>query len=218
MTLPVFHEFDQHSFGMILADPPWSFKTWTDDSGSKAPSAHYGVMDLSWIKRLPVRSLAAPDSVLVLWAVAPMLDQALEVMAAWGFKFKSAGAWAKQSSTGDKWAFGTGYIFRSAAEFYLIGTKGNPKSAVRDVRNLVVAPVREHSRKPDDLRADLERMYPGVARLELFARQTAPGWHVWGNQTDRFTPGLAAAVRRNIAARSALIDAVNNENEWRTST
>lgn len=191
-------------YGLIYADPPWRFRTWNDDNQSKAPSAHYDVMTLDDIKALPVASLAAPNSVLVMWAVAPMMPHALEVMAAWGFRFKTTGAWAKLSSTGAKWSFGTGYLLRSAAEFFLIGTRGSLPSAVRDVRNLVVAPVREHSRKPDSLRADLERMFPDVPRLELFARQEVPGWASWGNQTEKFNEGLAAAIARNAEAREAL--------------
>lgn len=210
-------------YGLIYADPPWSFRTYTDAETTKAPRSHYPVMDLDAIKALPVAALAAPNSALVMWAVAPMLDQALDVIKTWGFKFKSGGSWAKQSSTGAKWHMGTGYWFRSASEFYLFATRGNPKVVARDVRNLVVAPVREHSRKPDQLRQDLERMFPAVPRLELFARQIVPGWTVWGNDLLRFdgqplgrdaagpswarleeTEGLAAAVMRNTSARTWL--------------
>lgn len=181
-------------YGLIYADPPWRFKTWTETNQTKSPGRHYDIMSLDDIKALPVRSLAAPNCALVMWACAPTLDQAFAVMSAWGFKFKTAGAWAKQSSTGKKWAFGTGYLLRSAAEFYLIGTIGNPKTAVKNVRNLIVAPVREHSRKPDQMRTDLERMFPGVPRIELFARTAAVGWDVWGNQTEKFEGPLLRAI------------------------
>jgi N6-adenosine-specific RNA methylase IME4 len=170
-------------YGCILADPPWAFATWSKrGSTRKCPSHHYSVMSLGDIEALPVRLLAAPDCALVLWAVQAMVPQALDVMKAWGFSPKSMGTWAKQSKTGNRWAFGTGYVWRSAAEFYLFGTIGQPKSAVRDVRNLIVAPVREHSRKPDQMHADLERMFPGAAKCELFARQQRTGWEAWGNE------------------------------------
>lgn len=181
-----FGDLEPCSYGLIYADPPWRFRTWSETNQSKSPSRHYDLMTLDDIKALPVGDLAAPNCALVMWACAPTLDQAFAVMSAWGFKFKTAGAWAKQSSTGQKWAFGTGYLLRSAAEFYLIGMIGNPKSAVRDVRNLVVAPIREHSRKPDCMRQDLERMFPDVPKIELFGRTTVPGWTVWGNQTTKF--------------------------------
>jgi N6-adenosine-specific RNA methylase IME4 len=123
-----------------------------------------------------------------MWATAPMLDKAFETMACWGFKFKTAGAWAKQSSTGQKWAFGTGYCYRSAAEFWLLGSLGKPRARSRSVRNLIVAPVREHSRKPEQMRADIERLFPGPY-IELFAREAAPGWASWGNEIAKFNEG-----------------------------
>jgi len=172
-------------YGVILADPPWRFATYSSKGEGKSPQVHYECMSLADIKALPVADLAAPDCALLMWATAPMLPEAIDTMAAWGFKFKTAGAWAKQSSTGRRWAFGCGYVFRSAAEFYLVGTRGKPKQQARNVRNLLVAPVREHSRKPDQMRADVETLWPGPY-VELFARQPATGWDAWGNQTGRF--------------------------------
>jgi N6-adenosine-specific RNA methylase IME4 len=116
-----------------------------------------------------------------------MVDQAIDVMKAWGFRYKTCGAWAKQSSTGKKWAFGTGYLFRCAAEFFIVGAIGEPRPLARDVRNLIVAPVREHSRKPDEMYLVLERMFPRDPRCELFARTTRVGWDSWGNETAKFT-------------------------------
>lgn len=181
-----FGDLQRNHYGVITADCPWSFKLWSRKDLSKSPDHHYSCMTLDDIRALPVSDLAARDCVLIMWATAPMLDQQIDVLKGWGFQFKTAGSWAKRSSTGAKWAFGTGYVFRSAAEFYLVGTRGKPRSAVRDVRNLIVAPVREHSRKPDQMRTDLERMFPEVPRCELFGRQRAENWDVWGNQTDRF--------------------------------
>ena len=125
--------------------------------------------------------LAAPDCALVMWATQAQIHHALEAMQCWGFRFKSAGTWAKQSKAGNSWAFGTGYILRSTAEFFLIGTVGSPKSAVRNVRNLIVAPVREHSRKPDEMYTMLESMFPTARKCELFARTRRRGWSAWGD-------------------------------------
>jgi len=138
--------------GTIAADPPWTFATWSQAGQGKSASQHYSTMSLEAIKDLPVADLAAPDCLLLLWATQAQIDQALDVMRRWGFTFKSVGTWAKQSRSGANWAFGTGYWLRSAAEFFLIGTRGRPKSQSRSERNLIVAPVREHSRKPDRLR------------------------------------------------------------------
>lgn len=177
-------------YGLILCDPPWRFANWSEAGEGKNPLAHYACVDLAGIKALPVGQLAAPDCALVMWATAPMLPQAIETMAAWGFAFKTAGAWAKQSSTGEKWAFGTGYVLRSAAEFFLIGTIGKPKALSRSVRNLIVAPVREHSRKPDAMHELCEALFGGP-RCELFARERRSGWSCWGNEVGKFDASRA---------------------------
>lgn len=176
-------------YGVILADPPWEFATRSLEGQGKSPQAHYQCMDLEAIKALPVSHLARSDAALVMWATAPMMPQAIETVAAWGFVLKTVGAWAKQSRTGAKWAFGTGYLLRNAAEFYLLGTIGRPAIHSRSIRNLIVAPVREHSRKPDQMAGDIEALFGGPY-VELFARAPRPGWDVWGNETDKFpTPG-----------------------------
>lgn len=182
-----FTDLHPRHYGLILADPPWRYRNWSVAGSKKNASDHYGCMHFADIAALPVADLAAPDCALVMWATAPLLDKAIELLGLWGFAFKSAGSWAKQSTTGKAWAFGTGYVFRSAAEFYVVGTRGRPRVQSRSVRNLIVAPTREHSRKPDQMHADLEALYAGP-RVELFARQRRPGWDVWGNQLDTFAP------------------------------
>ena len=180
-----FGDLEAGAYSVILADPPWTFKTYSDKGIGKSPQAQYACMDLAAIQALPVAELGKPDAVCVMWATAPMLPQAVETMARWGFRYKTAGAWAKQSKTGQKIAFGTGYIFRSAAEFYLVGTRGKPVTRARNVRNLILAPVREHSRKPDRMRSDVEALWDGPY-CELFAREPSPGWDTFGNEVARF--------------------------------
>lgn len=182
-----FGDLQPGRYGAILADPPWRFLNRSAKGEVKNPVAHYPCMTIPELAKLPVSRLASPDCALIMWATAPLLPQAIALLEAWGFTFKSAGAWAKQSSTGERWSFGTGYVFRSAAEFYLVGTIGKPRVRSRSIRNLIAAPVREHSRKPDQLHADLEALYAGPY-AELFARQRRPGWDAWGNDVDRFTP------------------------------
>jgi N6-adenosine-specific RNA methylase IME4 len=181
-----FHPLQRAAYSAIMADPPWHFTTWSAKGQGKSASQHYAVMGLDEIKALPVAELAAADSFLWLWATQAQLPQAFAVMESWGFEFKTTGAWAKQSPTGSSWAFGTGYLLRSAAEFFLIGTRGRPRPDSRSERNLLVAPVREHSRKPDEAYEMLERMFPSQKRCELFARSTRPGWDCWGFETVRF--------------------------------
>lgn len=172
-------------YGALLVDPPWRFVNFSTKGEVKNPVAHYQCMSLNDIAALPVHHLAAPDCALFMWATAPLLPEAVELLRRWGFTFKSAAAWAKQSSTGEKWAFGTGYVFRSAAEFMLVGTIGKPKVMSRSVRNLIVAPVREHSRKPDDQYEMVEALYAGPY-AEIFSRSSRPGWDGWGNEAGKF--------------------------------
>jgi N6-adenosine-specific RNA methylase IME4 len=185
MTWP-FAPLKKMHYGIIVADPPWRWEAFSEKGEGKSASQHYSVMDLKALMRLPVHMLGADDSMLVMWATQAQLPDALRLMDAWGYEYKTAGAWAKQSKTGQRWAFGTGYIFRSAAEFYIVGTMGSPKPAVRNVRNLIAAPVRAHSQKPDEMHENLERMFPDVPRCELFARKRRQGWGCWGLETSKF--------------------------------
>lgn len=174
-------------YGCILADPPWKFENFSEAGEEKNPVAHYPCMDEAAIAALPVDELAARDCWLVEWATAPMLDAAIRVLPRWGFHFVTAGAWAKESKSGAKIAFGAGYVRRSAAEFYIVGKRGEPKilPAAASIRNLIWAPVREHSRKPDCMHAECVASFPGPY-VELFARECRPGWDAWGNQTTKF--------------------------------
>lgn len=162
-------------FEIIYADPPWQ-----DNFGrgtSRDVADHYATMPLEAIKALPVPEMSADDSLLFLWARSPMLPQALEVMAAWGFTYKASMVWHKLGSPG------TGYYARVDHELLLIGTKGRPGVPETGDRpsSVQAFPKGEHSRKPDEFRALLGSMYPGRhRRVELFAREAAPNWTAWG--------------------------------------
>jgi N6-adenosine-specific RNA methylase IME4 len=181
----------RNSFAAICADPPWTFKTWSDTRQTRAAANHYDVMSLDDIGALPVGDLAKDDAALFLWATNPMLPQALNVMEAWGFTYKTvAFTWAKTTKKTDrswapKWHIGLGYWTRANTESCLLGVRGNPKRVSQAVRQLIVAPLREHSRKPDEFFAGVEALVPGPY-LELFSRQSRPGWSCWGNETTKF--------------------------------
>lgn len=202
----------------ILADPPWQYEFHSEAGEGKAPQAHYACHPVERLAALPVGQLAAADAALVMWVVGPMLPVALDLMAAWGFKYKTWGAWAKRTATGQRWAFGTGYIYRGAAEGWLLGTVGAPKILNHATRNLIadaglldgparpigalaedvlgdlliVDRLREHSRKPDAMHATLEQLFASP-RCELFAREERPGWHCWGNEAGKFSARRGAA-------------------------
>lgn len=163
-------------YGVIYADPPWHFKPYSDITGmDRAADNHYPTMTLGQIKALPVP--AADDAVLFLWATVPMLPQALEVMDAWGFTYKSHFAWVKDRS-------GTGYWNRNKHELLLIGTRGNiPAPAPGEqYESVIEAKLQEHSRKPFHFREIIEETFPSLPRIELFAREQFDGWDAWGNE------------------------------------
>jgi N6-adenosine-specific RNA methylase IME4 len=115
----------------------------------------------------------------VLWVTQTHVEQSFRVMRAFGFEPKTLGAWAKRTSTDRKWAFGTGYLLRNASEFWLVGTRGRCRQLSRSTRNLIVAPTRGHSVKPDAMYELLEQTWPGPY-LELFATRSRHGWTQWG--------------------------------------
>ena len=174
-------------YDVIVADPAWRFQTYSAKGKlKKSAECHYATMTLEQIKALPVADLAAPDCALFLWATAPMLREAIEVMDAWGFEYKSHGIWGKVTVRG-RLAFGTGYRIRNSHEPWLIGTRGKPKNT-KGERSLLMAPLRDHSRKPEEFYAMVERWMPNARRLDLFSRTDRPTWSSWGNQTGLFTP------------------------------
>lgn len=180
-------------FAVIVADPPWHFKTRSQTRQTRATLNHYSTMTIDEIKALPVAAMAGRDAVLLMWVLNSMLPQGLEVMESWGFDYRTiAFTWAKTTpktgaSWAPKWHMGLGYYSRQNTESCLLGVRGKPKRTGKDVRQLIIAPRREHSRKPDEFFEHVERLFAGPY-LELFARQRRDGWSSWGNQTEKFAP------------------------------
>jgi N6-adenosine-specific RNA methylase IME4 len=188
-------------FGAILADPPWRFKTYNEKGRNRCPDwrtfegspvRHYDTMSLQEIAALPVDAIAARDCVLFLWVSWPMLEDALKIIEAWKFTFKTcAFDWMKAHvkqidlfrEDGDA-LMGNGYWTRSNTEPCLLATRGKPKRLNRDVRMGILEPRREHSRKPDCTRERIERLVGGPY-LELFARSERAGWSSWGNEVGK---------------------------------
>lgn len=179
-------------YAVIYADPPWRFETW--DKGSKqtrGPGMHYPTMTAEEIADLPVGDLAAGHAVLLLWVTGPYLGRAFELIRAWGFDYKADFVWTKRKA-------GTGYWRRERHETLLLATRGNPPCPLMgEQRDSVFdgcAPAEpgRHSSKPVEAREMIEAYFPGVRRLELFARAPEDGsplpgdglWDVWGNQAQ----------------------------------
>ena len=178
-------EFPQGPFSIILSDPPWHFPRWGKKSdGHRGPDYYYPTMTLKAIKALPVESIAAKDAVLLLWATMPLLLEALDVMAAWGFDFRTvAFTLVKHNADGSPF-MGLGYYTRANAEFCLLGRRGKGLPVINhDVPSLIQTQRREHSRKPD-AHPMIERLFGKQPSLEMFARRHYPAdnWTCWGNQ------------------------------------
>jgi N6-adenosine-specific RNA methylase IME4 len=184
-----FGDLEPGSYDFIMADPPWDFSNWSSKGERKNAKAHYRCLPIAEIKAFPVAELAAPNTLLWMWATNPMLDQQIDTLKAWGFDFKTAGTWVKTTVHG-KIAFGTGYIFRSSSEPVLIGTRGSPKTS-RSVRSVLFGPVREHSRKPEEAFVAAEKLMPKARRVELFSRTDRSGWDTWGDEVGKFEGAVA---------------------------
>ena len=169
-------------FGTILMDPPWQFRTYDGKTPlpQRTPVAHYATMSADELKRLPVRMISAKDACLLMWAVDSHLDQAIDLGKSWGYEFGTiAFIWDK----GDR--IGMGKWTRKQAEICLLFTRGKPEPMSHAVRQIIRAPRREHSQKPDEQYARTEQLCRGPY-LEMFSRTNRPGWTSWGDQAGRF--------------------------------
>jgi N6-adenosine-specific RNA methylase IME4/ParB-like chromosome segregation protein Spo0J len=175
------------TYPVILADPPWKFHLYGPDT-ARVAERHYPTMNVQELCAVAVAAdLATPDAVLFLWAPTPLLSDALNVMTAWGFEYVTNIVWVKDR-------IGVGHWVRNQHELLLIGRRGEfptPEPANRP-GSVIEAPRREHSQKPDEAYELIERMYPDLPKLELFARYTRLGWDVWGNETAKFGDAACA--------------------------
>ena len=131
----------------------------------------------------------APDSALFLWATFPQLPEALRLIEAWGFTYKSvAFVWLKKNKKVDSWFYGLGFWTRGNAEICLLATRGHPKRQAANVHQFIISPIEAHSKKPDEARDKIVALMGDLPRVELFARQTPPGWDVWGNEVEPTIP------------------------------
>ena len=169
-------------YNIIYADPPWQYKS-KECLAKKSIlngklNYHYNTMTLEELKKLPVNKICEKDCLLFLWVVSPMLDDCIDVLKSWGFKYSTIGfIWNKEKTN-------PGSYTMSECEICLIGKKGNiPKPrGKRNVRQYVQEKRTEHSTKPHEVRKRIVDMFPIQNKIELFARQTCEGWDCWGNE------------------------------------
>ena len=171
-------------YNIIYADPPWSYKTWSGKGKEKKSAEnHYPCMKKEDIQALPIVDIADKDCVLFLWVTFPCLEEGLELIKEWGFKYKTcAFTWVKKNKKSDSWFWGLGYWTRANAELCLLATRGNPKRASKSVHQILDSAIRNHSRTPAETRHRIVELVGVLPRIELFARQKIDGWDCWGNE------------------------------------
>ena len=168
-------------YRVIYADPPWEYgDKRTNDEHSGSAESQYPTMPIDAICELPIREMAATDSVLFLWATAPLLKEAVQVIEAWGFTYKAQFVWDKVKGF-------NGHYNDVRHELLLVATRGSFVPSVEKLDPSVIQEKRtKHSKKPDRFYELIERLYPlgDDTHVELFARRSRDGWASWGNQVD----------------------------------
>jgi len=175
----------ESKYQIIYADPPWAY-LWGKgkDGGNFAPEKHYPTMSTEEICALPVRDLRDKNCALLLWATMPTLPDAIQVMEAWGFKYKTcAFSWVKVRKDGMPLS-GMGSYTKSNIEICLLGMRGHIKAVDKTIPQVVMARRSIHSAKPHEVYERIERLFGPAKRIELFARNTREGWDSWGNEVE----------------------------------
>lgn len=176
--------FPDKKYSIIYADPPWKYND-SCHSGRRGACYKYPTMSLIDIQSLPLKAIAADNSVLFLWVTFPMLAECLALMPLWGFTYKTVGfVWVKGNLITEKFPIGMGNWTRSNPEVCLLGIRGKPKRFSAGVRSEIISPRETHSKKPAEVRQRIvDLMGPScLPRIELFARERPAGWDVWGNE------------------------------------
>ncbi len=173
----------EKKYNIVYADPPWSFSAWSQKA-QRHVTKHYATMKKEEIERLPIERITTDSAVLFLWVTYPKLEQGLELIKKWGFKYKTcAFSWVKLNKKSNTDFIGNGYYTRSNNEICLLATKGKIlKRISRSVRQIVFSKIEKHSKKPDVVRDRIVELFGNLPRIELFARQRADGWDCFGNE------------------------------------
>ena len=167
---------------ILVIDPPWKFASNSESKPGRNAMRHYPCMTDDQIKALPIADLMSPNALLFVWVTVPMLERAMDVARAW-----KAGRYVS-NLTWQKSRIGNGFWIRNRHEHVLLYRRGKfpcPSPAPFG-DSVIVSPTREHSRKPDELQARIDEVWPDAVKLEMFARQEWPDWYSWGNQRDKY--------------------------------
>ena len=196
ITSGPFQGLKRNGYKILMADPPWHFHAWSHRGEKKGAIQHYETMTIKDICDLPVHDLVTEDAALFLWVVQPMLyPEANDVIKAWGFNYRTiAFVWVKMkkswtpASPEHEPRLGLGYHTRSGAELCLLAIKGKGYNRVEQgIPQVLHAPLRNHSQKPNEIASRIDRLVGDVPKLELFAPlEPHPGWERWGNKSVNY--------------------------------
>ena len=178
----------ENKYNVIYADPPWEYKQGGVTKKARGVAKkHYATMQTSEIAKLPIPKISKENALCFLWATFHNIDQALDLMKAWGFEYKTAAfVWVKKNKKSNTNFWGMGAYTRANAEVCLLGIKKGTRAGEvvkrRNIHQIIESPIEEHSQKPNEARKRIVELCGDVPRIELFARQYAPGWDCWGNE------------------------------------
>ena len=187
----MFMDLPNKKYNIIYADPPWHYgsKSAINNSSGKTIkplNAHYNTMTLNQLKELPIKKITKEDTACFMWVTDSHIDEALEILKSWGFKYKTiAFNWVKTTSKGNYCKNVAPWTMKSS-EICLLGIKGKMTKykQVNNIESLVIAERTKHSRKPKEIRNRIELLFGNLPRIELFAREKTEGWDVWGNEVE----------------------------------
>lgn len=171
------------TYKIIYADPPWAYRNMENIQATT--NSHYSTMNNKDICNLNVDLIADKNSILFLWATFPKIQEALDVLKAWGFEYKTVGfTWIKKNKNGSNF-FGVGWYTKSNAEVCLIGVKGKAPKISNSISSIVETVRERHSKKPECVKDLIVKFCGDIPRIELFARGIPTnGWDVWGNEVE----------------------------------
>ena len=172
-------------YQILYLDPPWSYKD-KALAGNRGAGCKYPVQSIEWMKALPIQNIVADDCIMFMWVTMPKLNECFELIEAYGFEYKTcAFVWVKRNKKNLlSWFWGMGRWVRANPELCLLATKGKPKRVSASVHSIIESPIRAHSQKPDETRDHIVQLMGDIPRVELFARESAPGWDSIGNGID----------------------------------
>jgi N6-adenosine-specific RNA methylase IME4 len=167
-------------YQIIYMDPPWSYQD-KAAAGERGSSFKYSTQSAFQIGNMPVASMSDENCVLFLWCTMPKLNEVFDIIAKWGFKYKTvAFVWVKRNKVDMGLFWGMGRWTRANAELCLLATKGKPKRVSASVHSVVLSHIREHSEKPDEVRDRIVELCGDLPRIEFYGRKEVEGWDNWG--------------------------------------